>query len=153
MNYGEKSLCLVAEGNIKHTMKYVEKASDETLEKNYKNYVTKQLDEVNEQITNPLIKQLSNLMTSLDLIDDGEDLERDLEHNELLKRNVKNVLSLSLRSVPRLALLRLSGNGCELLSLFNPPRVFDPFLFHQGDLSLIVFSFHLSKSYFEVSLR
>ena len=34
------------------------------------------MDEVNEQIINTLIKQLSDLMTSLELIDDREDLER-----------------------------------------------------------------------------
>ena len=90
VNYRE-ILRLVAEGKIKHTTKYVEKASDETLEKIYKNYVTKQLDKFNEQITNTLIKQLSDLMTSLELIDDGEDLERNLE-NELLKRDMKNML-------------------------------------------------------------
>ena len=34
MNYREEILRLVAKGKIKHTTKYVEKASDETLEKN-----------------------------------------------------------------------------------------------------------------------
>ena len=92
MNYREEILRLVTEGKIKHTMKYVQKASDETLEKIYKNYVTKQLDEVNEQITTTFIKQLSDLMTSLELIEDGEDLETDLENNELLKRDMKNML-------------------------------------------------------------
>ena len=92
MNYREKVSRLVAEGKIKHTTKYVEKVSDETLEKIYKNYVTKKLDEVNEQITNTLIKQLSDLMTSLELIDDGEDLESDLGNNELFKKDIKNIL-------------------------------------------------------------
>ena len=65
---------------------------EKMMEKIYENYVTKQLDEVNVQITNTLIKQLSDLMTSLELIEDGEDLERDLENNELLKRDMKNIL-------------------------------------------------------------
>ena len=77
---------------VKHTTKYVEKASDETLEKICKSYVTKQMDEVNEQITTTLIKQLSDLMTSLELIEDGEDLEGDLGNNELFKWDIKNVL-------------------------------------------------------------
>ena len=58
VNYREEILRLVAEGKIKHTTKYVEKASDEKLEKIYKSYVAKQLDETNEQITNTLITQL-----------------------------------------------------------------------------------------------
>ena len=57
VNYREEILRLVLEGKIKHAMKYVEKASDETLEKIYKSYVAKILDEPNEQITNTLIKQ------------------------------------------------------------------------------------------------
>ena len=48
VNYREEILRLIAEGKIKHTTKYVEKAFDETLEKIYKSYVAKQLDETNE---------------------------------------------------------------------------------------------------------
>ena len=40
VNYREEVLRLVAEGEIKHTTKYVKKASDETVEKIYKNYLT-----------------------------------------------------------------------------------------------------------------
>ena len=59
VNYREEILRLVSEGKIKHTTKYVEKASDETLEKIYKNYIAKQLDETNELIANTLIEQMS----------------------------------------------------------------------------------------------
>ena len=92
VNYREEVLRLVIEGKIKHTTKHVEKASDETVEKIYKNYLTKQLDETNDHIADTLIKQLSELMTSLELVDDGESLEKDLENNELFKRDVKNIL-------------------------------------------------------------
>ena len=108
VNYREKILRLVAEGKIKHTTKYVEKASNETLEKIYKSYVAKQLDEVNEQITATLVKQLSDLMTSLELIEDGDELENDLENNELLKRDVKSMLCYVTPYVP---LIRLVCGG------------------------------------------
>ena len=100
VNYLEEVLRLVAEGKIKHTTRYVKKASDETLEKIYKNYLAKQLDETNEQITNTLIKQLSDLMTSLELVEDGSDLEGDLEGNELFKRDVKNILCYGTPYIP-----------------------------------------------------
>ena len=93
MNYREEILRLVAEGKIKHTTKYVEKASDETLEKIYKSYILKQLDKTNEQIANTLFNQIFELLTSLELVEDGKDLESELENNELLKRDVKNILS------------------------------------------------------------
>ena len=92
VNYREEVLRLVAEGKIKHTTKHVEKASDETVEIIYKNYLAKQLDETNDHIADTLIKQLSELMTSLELVDDGESLEKDLDNNELFKRDVKNIL-------------------------------------------------------------
>ena len=63
------------------------------------------MDEVNEQIATTLIKQLSNLMTSLELIEDGVDLERDLKNNELLKRDVKNVLSYVSPYIPLVGLV------------------------------------------------
>ena len=92
VKYREEVLRLVAEGKMKQTTKYVEKASDETLEKIYKSYLAKQLDETNKRIANTLIKQFSELMTSLELVDDRESLEKDLENNELFKRDVKNIL-------------------------------------------------------------
>ena len=107
VNYREEILRLVAEGKIKHTIatKFVEKASDETLEKVYKIYLTKQLDETNERIANTLIKQLSDLMTSLELVEDGENLEGDLGNNELFKRDVKNILCYVTPYIPLVGLV------------------------------------------------
>ena len=75
VNYREEVLRLAAEGKIKQTAKYVEKASDETVENIYKNYLAKQLYETNDHIADTLIKQLSELRTSLELVDDGKSLE------------------------------------------------------------------------------
>ena len=104
INYREEILRLVAEGKIKHTTKYVEKASDETLEKIYQGYISKQLDQTNEQIANTLIEQLSELLTSLEMVENGKDLESDLGNNELFKRNVKNILSYVTPYVPLIGL-------------------------------------------------
>ena len=105
INYREEVLRLVSEGKIKQTAKSIEKAPDEILEKIYKNYLAKQLDETNEHIADTLIKQLSELMTSLELVDDGESLEKDLESNELLKRDVKNILSYITPYIPLIGLV------------------------------------------------
>ena len=105
VNYREEVLRLVAEGKIKQTSKYVEKASDETVGKIYKNYLTKQLDETNEHIADTLIKQLSELMTSLELVDDGESLEKELENNELFKGDVKNILCYITPYIPFVGLV------------------------------------------------
>ena len=104
VNYREEILRLVAEGKIKHTTKYVEKTSDETLEKIYKAYINRQLDKTNEQITKTLINQLSELLTSLEMIERSEELKDDLGSNELFKRDVKNILSYVTPYVPLIGL-------------------------------------------------
>ena len=93
VNYREEILRLVAEGKMKLTTKYIEKSSDETLERIYKSYIAKQLDETNEQIAKTLIDQLSELLTSLEMVEKTEELKDDLQGNELFKRDVKNILS------------------------------------------------------------
>ena len=105
VSYREEVLRLVAESKIKHTTKHIEKPSDETVEKIYKNYLTKQLDETNDHIADTLIKQLSELMTSLELVDDGESLEKDLENNELFKKDVKNILCYITPYIPFVGLV------------------------------------------------
>ena len=104
VNYREEILRLVSEGKIKHTTKYVEKQSDESLEKIYRNYIARQLDETNEQITKTLIDQLSELLTSLEMVEEKEELKDDLESNELFKRDVKSILSYVTPYVPLIGL-------------------------------------------------
>ena len=74
LNYREEVLRLVAEKKIRHTTKYVEKSSDEIVEKIYKDYITKQLDDTNELITNTLVKQISDLMRHLELFENDDSL-------------------------------------------------------------------------------
>ena len=73
---------------IRHTMKYVGKASDETVEKIYKNYMVKQMDKTNEVVTNTLVKQILDLMIHLELIKNDDSLEKDLDNNEPFKKDV-----------------------------------------------------------------
>ena len=107
VNYRDKVLRLVAEGKTKHMTKHVKKASDEAVEKIYKSYLTKQLDETNDHIPDRLIKQLSKLMMSLELIDDSESLEKDLKNNELFKRDLKNILCYITPYIPFVGLVLL----------------------------------------------
>ena len=104
VNYREEILRLISEVKITHTTKYVEKASDETLETIYKSYITKQLDETNEQSTKTLIDQLSELLSSLEMVEKKEELKDDLRDNELFKRDVKNILSYVSPYVPWIGL-------------------------------------------------
>ena len=103
INYREEVLRLVNEGKIKHTTKYVEKATDETLEKIYRNYLTKQLDETNEHVADTLIRQISELITQLDFVDVND--TESLGDSDLFKRDVKNVLSYVTPYIPFVGLI------------------------------------------------
>ena len=63
------------------------------------------MDETNDHIANTLIKQLSELMMSLELVEDGADLEKDLENNELFKRDVKKILCYITPYIPFVGLV------------------------------------------------
>ena len=105
VNYREEVLRLVAEGKIRHTVKYVEKSPDEKVERIYRDYFAKNLEETSDHITNTLIKQLSGLMATLELVEDGANLEKNLENNELFKRDVKNILSYVTPYIPFVGLV------------------------------------------------
>ena len=105
VNYREEVLRLVAERNIRHTAKYVEKSPGKKVEQIYRDYIAKNLEETNDHITNALIRQLSELMTTLKLVQDGADLEKDLENNELFKRDVRNILSYVTPYIPFVGLV------------------------------------------------
>ena len=83
----------------------MEKSPDEKVEKIYRDYIAKNLEETNNHITNKLIKQFSGLMTTLELVEDGANLEKDLENNKLFKRDVKNILSYLTPYIPFVGLV------------------------------------------------
>ena len=103
--YKEELLRLVAEKKIKHTAKYIENATDETLKKIYEDYQRQELDEVNEKVTGVLITKLSELMVNLDLVKDNVSLEGDLAKNELFKRDVKRIIGYLTPYVPMVGLI------------------------------------------------
>ena len=103
--YREELLRLVAEKKIKHTSKYIENATEETLKKIYDEYQSKELDEVNEKVTDVHITKFSELMVKLDLVKDNVSLEDDLGKNELFKRDVKRMIGYLTPYVPLVGLV------------------------------------------------
>ena len=103
--YKEELLRLVAEKKIKHTAKYIESATEETLKKIYDEYQRQELDEVNDKVTGVLITKISELMMKLDLVKDNLSLEDDLGKNELFKRDVKRIIGYLTPYVPLVGLV------------------------------------------------
>ena len=73
--------------------------------KNYDEYKFRELDEVNEKVTEVLISKLSGLMGDLELVKDNVSLENDLSKNELFKRDVKRIIGYLTPYVPMVGLL------------------------------------------------
>ena len=104
-DYREELLRLAAEKKIKHTERYIQKASEETLKKIYNEYQRQELDEVNEQMASMLITKFSELMRSLEAVNDNVSLENDLASNELFKRDIKKIIGVVTPYIPLVGII------------------------------------------------
>ena len=80
---------LSSEGKIKHKKKFLQEADEETIEKICSEYSAKQLDEANGQLADILVTKFSELMEQLELVKNKCELEKDLNKNDRLKKDVK----------------------------------------------------------------
>ena len=91
-NLREELLSLSEKGEIKQTEKYIRKANQDTLIKIKKDYDRKQLDAANEFISENLISKFSDLMRNLELVNDSEEMEKELADNHMFKKEIKNII-------------------------------------------------------------
>ena len=103
-NLREELLSLSEKGEIKQTEKYIRKASQDTLIKIKKDYERKQLDAANEFISENLISKFSDLMKNLELVDDSEETEKELADNQMLKKDIKNLIGYMTPFLPNIGL-------------------------------------------------
>ncbi|CAB4037265.1 Hypothetical predicted protein [Paramuricea clavata] len=89
----EKLLKLVDAGEIKYTSKYIKKSSEKTLENIYKDYERQRLENTNSQLADVIITKFSELMEALDAVKDAEGMKKELEENDLLRKDIKNLVS------------------------------------------------------------
>ena len=100
----EELISLAEAGEIKHTPKNIKKASQAALEKIKRDYDRKQTDEANDFISDSLISKLSELMSSLDMINESGEMKDELQDNKLLKRDLKNIISHITPYIPLIGL-------------------------------------------------
>ena len=103
-NLREELLSLSEKGEIKQTEKYIRKASQDTLVKIKKGYERKQLDAANEFISENLISKFSDLKKNLELVDDSEEMEKELADNQMLKKDIKNLVGYMTPFLPYIGL-------------------------------------------------
>lgn len=105
VNLREELLSLSEKGEIKQTEKYIKKASQDALIKIKKDYERKQLNAANEFITENLISKFSDLMKSLELVNDSEKMEKELVDNQMIKKDLKNLVGYMTPYLPYIGLL------------------------------------------------
>ena len=85
-------LMLSEAGEIKYKSKYLKKASNKTLERIQAEYKRQQLESVNKEVTEALIKKFSELMKSVANVRDVKGLKSDLLENGLLIDEIKRII-------------------------------------------------------------
>ena len=63
------------------------------------------MDETNKIVTNTLVKQISDLMIYLELVENDDSLEKDLDNNEPFKKDVKEFVGLITPYIPCVGLV------------------------------------------------
>ena len=101
----EELLALAEAGEIKYTVKYIKKANHNTLQRIKRDYERKQLDDTNEFISDNLISKFSELMDSINMIEDSDDMQRELTNNKLVKRDLKKVVGRVTPHIPHVGLV------------------------------------------------
>jgi hypothetical protein len=101
----EELLKLADAGEIKYTTKYIKKASEKILDGIYKDYKRQQLENTNNQLADVIITKFSELMDALDAVKDAEGMKKELEENNLLRKDIKNLISYVTPYVPLIGIL------------------------------------------------
>ena len=100
----EELISLAEAGEIKYTPKNIKKASQAVLEKIKRDYDRKQTDEANEFLSDNIISKFSELLNNLDMINEPDEMKKELQDNKLLKRDLKNIISHITPYIPLIGL-------------------------------------------------
>ena len=93
-------ITLVEKGEIKQSVAYIKNASYSVLERIKVEYERKQLEETNEYLSETLIEKLSEFMEGANMIDDAKNMEEELLHNKMVKRDLRNILGYVTPYIP-----------------------------------------------------
>ena len=104
----QELLRLSEDGEIKQSVACIKKASNKVVLRIYSEYELVQEEKANAFLTDLLISKFSDLLGGLEAIESADELEKDLEKDKLLKRDVKNIVE---KITPYLPCLRLISGG------------------------------------------
>ena len=92
-DYRAELIRLSNAGKITQSEKYLRKASEKVIMKVRKDYIVAQREKANAVlVAEALIEKFSNLMEAINMVDSGEELRTELNHDKLFRSDVKSVV-------------------------------------------------------------
>ena len=105
MKKREELIKLSEDGEISQSVQNLKKSSDKVILKIYAEYEVKQAEKANAFLTDLLISKFADLLGGLEAIESSEELEKELEKDKLLKRDLKSVVEKLSPYLPYLGIL------------------------------------------------
>ena len=99
---------LSEDGEIEQSIKHIKNAWEKVIRKIYAEYELKQAEKTNCFLTDMFISKFSSLLGGLDAIESGEELDKELQNDKLLRRDVKKLVE---RFTPFLPFLEIISGG------------------------------------------
>jgi hypothetical protein len=104
-DYRAELIRLSNAGKITQSEKYLRKASEKVIRKVRKDYIVAQREKANAVLAEALIEKFSNLMEAINMVDSGEELRTELNHDKLFRSDVKSVVGKLSPYIPYLGII------------------------------------------------
>ena len=101
----QKLIKLSEDGEISQSVQNIKKSNNKVIEKIYKDYEIKQAEKANLFLTDLLISKFSDLLGGLEAIENSKELEKELQNDKLLRRDVKSIVEKLSPYLPYLGFL------------------------------------------------
>ena len=101
----DELISLAVRGEIKYTVNKIKKASPAELERIMVKNKQEQTDVAIEQVSITLIKQFSNLMDKLKMVDDGESMNDDFDNSNVLNKDLKKIVGYVTPYMPYIGII------------------------------------------------
>ena len=96
---------MAEDGDLDKSVAYIKKASQKVINKLYTEYERKRMQKANEFLTDLLISRFTNTLGGFDAIESPEGLTKELNKDELLKRDVYSLVERITPFIPFLEFL------------------------------------------------
>ena len=102
----EKLISLAEKGKINYSVKYIQTANIDALEKIKIKYNRKITEKSSKMVSDLLVSKLSDILEKTDLIESSSELKQELDENELFKEEFNELINDELMSyIPKIGLV------------------------------------------------